>query len=120
MADGVEIRLYDLNRDPPQSTDVVLSSQCAVLLKDTATSVPLSREGNPFRTAGEITCTVFETIDSAYRFCQDMVAAGNPIASTWSPGASAVACCVLISSPCPASRMYTSRNSRCHAAGRDH
>jgi hypothetical protein len=31
-----------------------------------------------------------------------------------------VACCVLISSPCPASRMYTSRNSRCHAAGRDH
>lgn len=73
MEDGTEVRLYDLKREPPEWTGIVLGTQCAVFLSDISTSEPLSREGKPFPNAAEATCLVFDSLDAAQRFCQSTV-----------------------------------------------
>jgi len=75
MADGLEIKLYDPNRNPAQWTDILLPTQCAVVFKDVTTSAPLSRAGEPLENAADATCTLFDSINSAQQFCEARVAA---------------------------------------------
>jgi hypothetical protein len=74
MMEGIEVRLYDPRRDPAQWTEIVLPAQCAVMLKDVATSAPLSRAGKPFGSSAEATCTVFDSLHAAQEFCEAIVA----------------------------------------------
>ena len=48
MADGIEVKLYDPNRQPAQWTEILLPTQCAVIFKDVTTSAPLSPAGEPW------------------------------------------------------------------------
>ena len=73
MDDGIEVRLYDRKREPPEWTGMVLGTQCVVFLSDVSTSEPLSREGKPFASVAEATCVVFESLDAAQRFCESTV-----------------------------------------------
>jgi len=50
-------------------------TQCAVFLKHRATSAPLGPDGQPFPTATDTTCIVFDRVDEAQRFCEEKVAA---------------------------------------------
>ncbi len=79
MVEGVEIRLYDPRREPVEWTEVVLPAQCAVMLKDVATSAPLSREGRPLGRPDEATCMVFDSVAAAQQFCEAKVSENTGI-----------------------------------------
>jgi hypothetical protein len=73
LSAGLEIRLYDPNREPQNWTDFMRPDQCAVLFKDRATSAPLSQQGKPYPDATECTCLLFDHLDAAQRFCETRV-----------------------------------------------
>lgn len=72
---GTEIRLFDARRKPPDWIDLMRPTQCAAFLKHRATSAPLRPDGQPFPTAADTTCIVFDRVDEAQRFCEEKVAA---------------------------------------------
>ncbi len=73
--DGVEIKLYDPERQPAHWTEILLASQCGVIVKDLPASAPLSRSCEPLDSAADATCTIFDSIDAAQRFSESTVAA---------------------------------------------
>ena len=75
VSDALEIRLFDPRRDPRDWTDVIGPTQCAVFVKDRATSTSLALDGKPYKDPDETTCLVFDRIDTAQRFCQAKVLA---------------------------------------------
>ena len=54
---------------------MVRPSQCAVFLKDRITSSPVAPDGRPFHRSDSATCTVFDSLDDARRFCEAKVQA---------------------------------------------
>jgi len=74
MTDGVEIKLYDPKRERAHWTEILLPTQCAVIFKDATTLAPLSSSGEPCERAGDATCTLFDSIETAQRICEGKVA----------------------------------------------
>ena len=72
---GTEIRLFDPERNPPDWTDLMRPTDCAVVLKSQATSASLGTDGQPFRKLADTTCIVFDRLDEAQRFCESKVQA---------------------------------------------
>ena len=73
MAQGVEIRLYDPSRTPPDWTDVMAPGQCAVLFTRRESSLPLSPAGQPFARRDEATCLLFDRLAAAQQYCEAKV-----------------------------------------------
>jgi hypothetical protein len=73
MPEGLEIRLYDPRRTPSDWIDVMRPTQCAVLLKNRESSVPLSPAGQPFARREDATCLLFDRLDAAQQFCEAKV-----------------------------------------------
>jgi hypothetical protein len=73
MNDGIEIRLFDPRRKPTDWTDVIGPTQCAVLLQDRKSSVPLSPAGRPFARVEDATCLLFDHLEAAQKFCEAKV-----------------------------------------------
>lgn len=73
MTDGREILLFDPRRKPPDWTDLIGPTQCAVLLQDRKTSAPLSLAGQPLATREDATCLLFDRLDAAQQFCEAKV-----------------------------------------------
>jgi len=73
MIQGQEIRLFDPRRKPADWTDVMGPTQCAVLLQDRETSVPLSAGGRPFAKREDATCLLFDRLEAAQKFCEAKV-----------------------------------------------
>jgi hypothetical protein len=72
---GTEIRLFDPRRHPPDWTDLIRPTECAVFLKDRTTSASVTPAGRPYPDPGEITCVVFRCLDAAQRYCEARVRA---------------------------------------------
>jgi hypothetical protein len=66
---GKEILLFDPRRNPRDWVEVLGPTQCAVLLKDRASSVAVALTGRPCRGA-DATRIVFDTLDAAEAFCE--------------------------------------------------
>ena len=75
MHSGTEIRLFDPRRDPPDWTDVIRPTECAVFLKNRSGSTSLAPDGQPYSNPAEVTCIVFASIDAAQQFCEAKVQA---------------------------------------------
>jgi len=73
MIQGQEIRLFDPRRKPADWTDVMGPTQCAVLLHDRKSSVPLSPGGQPFAKREDVTCLLFDRLEAAQKFCEAKV-----------------------------------------------
>ena len=72
---GTEIRLFDPQRNPPDWTDLMRPTDCAVFLRNQATSASLGTDGQPFRKLADTTCIVFDRLDEVQRFCESRVQA---------------------------------------------
>jgi hypothetical protein len=70
---GTEILLYDPRRQPANWPELMEPTGCAVILKDRATSTPVTANGLPVADAAFATCVVFPSFDSAMRFCEAQV-----------------------------------------------
>jgi hypothetical protein len=70
--EGVEIRVYDPARRPHNWSAIILPTQFVVFLQDVRSSMPLSRDGTPSG-PGQATCTLFDSLDDAQRFCEETV-----------------------------------------------
>jgi hypothetical protein len=75
MTEGLEIRLFDPRRKPPDWTEVISPTQCAVVLEDRDSSAPLAPDGRPFRKREDATCLLFDRLDEAQKFCEAKVLA---------------------------------------------
>jgi|SRR5579871_1072215 len=74
-ASGEEIKLYDPRRRPAHWTELLLPSQCAVIITDVSTLATLSASGQAREHVMDATCMVFERFDLARQFCERTVAA---------------------------------------------
>jgi hypothetical protein len=70
---GTEIRLFDPRRKPQDWTELIRPTECAVFLKDRATSTSLSPDGHAYPGPALVTCIVFNRLDAAQRFCEEKV-----------------------------------------------
>jgi hypothetical protein len=70
-----EIRLFDPRRDLRDWTDIIRPTQCAVFLKDRATTTSLTQEGKSYASALDTTCFLFDQIEEARQFCEAKVLA---------------------------------------------
>jgi hypothetical protein len=70
-----EIRLFDPRRKPQNWTEVIRPTECAVFLKDRATSSSLSPDGHAYPSPSLVTCIVFNRLDATQRFCEEKVQA---------------------------------------------
>ena len=75
LSNGLEIRLFDPRRTPRDWTDVIGPTQCAVFLRDRATSVSRNADGKPFPDPDATTCLLFDRIDEARDFSEAKVRA---------------------------------------------
>jgi len=73
MNDSLEIRLFDPRRKPSDWTDLIGPTQCAVLLRDRKSSVPLSPAGQAFAKREDATCLLFDRLEAAQKFCEAKV-----------------------------------------------
>ena len=73
MDRGTEIRLYDPRRDPRNWIDLMRPSDCAVFLKNRATSTACGPDGQPYATPNDVTCIVFPKLENARLFCEAKV-----------------------------------------------
>ena len=75
MESGVQIRLFDRRRDPPDWVDLLGPTQCAAFLKDRQSSVSLDADGKPYSNPEATACLVFDRLDAAQQFCEAKVLA---------------------------------------------
>lgn len=75
MESGVQIRLFDRRRDPPDWVDLLGPTQCAAFLKDRQSSVSLDADGKPYSNPEATACFVFDRLDTAQQFCEAKVLA---------------------------------------------
>lgn len=71
--EGREIKIYDPRRRPPEWTDLVSPTGCAVFLKNAATGTSLSPRGAGFASERDCTCLLFDTVEQAGAFGRAMV-----------------------------------------------
>jgi hypothetical protein len=67
---GVQIRLFDRRRDPPDWVDLLGPTQCAAFLKDRQSSVSLDADGKPYSNPEATACFVFDRLAAAQQFCE--------------------------------------------------
>src|SRR5690242_20097180 len=65
-----EIKLYDDSRQPPDWNLLLEPWQCAVLLTLADSQVPVSSDGVPFRSFGDATFFLFDSLAAARAFCE--------------------------------------------------
>jgi hypothetical protein len=69
----LEIKVYDANRQPPNWTDVMSSTQFAVFHSDAASGAhrnPMGNlRGNHAISDGQYTCLLFDNLDDAVAYC---------------------------------------------------
>jgi hypothetical protein len=73
MVDGTEIRLFDPDRNPRNWTDLLLPTDCAVLLRHRVNSGSLSSDGHPVLDPVQATCIIFGSLDAAERYSEAKV-----------------------------------------------
>jgi hypothetical protein len=78
-SEGNEIRLYEYHRTPRCWSEIILPTQCAVFLRNDQWGTSVDRNGKS-RAGDNATCILFDSIEDAERFCQQMVA-GHPLVS---------------------------------------
>jgi hypothetical protein len=67
------VRLYDPLRQPPSWTDIVRPDQFVVFAKRADGGAPCDVGGQPFPTADEASCLLFDRIQDARAFCESCV-----------------------------------------------
>jgi hypothetical protein len=67
------VLLYDRTRVPPNWTELIQWGQYAVFLTDVESSAPVSRDGFPIHSASEYFCLLFDTLNDAESYCQELV-----------------------------------------------
>jgi hypothetical protein len=72
---GIEIRVFDPKRNPPDWTEVIRPTQCAVFLRHRKSSLPLSPDGEPYGSVADVTCVLFDRIDAAREYGEAKVQA---------------------------------------------
>ena len=69
-----ELRLYDLNRRPPEWTSLARPGQYAVFHSDVRTDVEKKPDGHFLGASDESTCLLFDSLAEAEAYCEAKVA----------------------------------------------